>query len=507
MVPTLPDLLRHFARTTPAAPCVSFGQETLDFLALERRSNRVAALLQDHGVNPGDRVAFIARNLPEHYELFYGCARAGAILLPLNWRLSPGEVAQIINDAQPALILVADEFLPLLKETQTACPVIVSDREYVIMRDATSAAEQGRTIARDDVALILYTSGTTGQPKGVVLTHGNLALVERMAREKWGFSSASVNLVALPLFHIGGIGYGMMALSQGGHSVIVQQPSPEAVIASIHQHHITHLFLVPAVLQTLLDAPGVDTMDLTSVQRIMYGAAPITEQLVKRAIRVFGCQFNHAYGMTETAGTVITSEPADHDPGGPLAHRLRSCGRPVPWVELDLVDPTTGASVATGEVGEVCVRSPMIMAGYWQKPSETLAAKNADGWLKTGDAALMDVDGYVYLQDRYKDMIISGGENIYPTEIENVLNNLPGVSEVAVIGVPHDKWGETPCACIVPTGDAALTESAVVAFARDHLAHYKCPTKVVFVRSLPRTAAGKVMKRAMRGEAWIKDHT
>lgn len=507
MLPSLPDLLRHFAHTAPAAPCLSFGQETLSFAALDARSNQVAAVLQQQGVRAGDRVVLIARNLPEHYELFYGCARAQAILLPLNWRLSSGEIAQIMVDAQPALVLVAGEFLPLLHEAQLACPILVSDGAYVAMRNAASAVDKGRTIAPDDLALVLYTSGTTGLPKGVMLTHGNLALVERMAREKWGFNSASINLVALPLFHIGGIGYGMMALSQGGHSVILQQPSPDAVIASIREHRITHMFLVPAVLQTLLDTPGVDTLDLTSVQRIMYGAAPITEQLVKRAIAVFGCQFNHAYGMTETAGTVITSEPADHDPDGPLAHRLRSCGRPMPWVEMDLIDPVTGASVALGEIGEICVRSPMTMAGYWQMPRETLAAKNADGWLRTGDAAMMDSDGYVYIQDRYKDMIISGGENIYPTEIENALNNHPGISEIAVIGIPHTKWGETPCAYIVPAAGAALTEQDVVAFSRDHLAHYKCPTKVVFVRSLPRTPAGKVMKRAMCGDAWIKDHT
>jgi long-chain acyl-CoA synthetase len=255
----------------------------------------------------------------------------------------------------------------------------------------------------------------------------------------------------------------------------------------------------------LVDAPGVDEMNLKSLQRILYGAAPISEMLLKRAIAVFGCAFNHAYGMTETAGTVVTLAPQDHDPGGPLAHRLRSCGRPVPWAELALINPATGAAVPTGEVGEIRIRSPMNMLGYWRKPAETAATITADGWLCTGDAAYRDADGFVYIHDRYKDMIVSGGENIYPTEIENVLYDHPGVAEVAVIGVPHARWGETPKAFVIARANAQLSEAQLIAFTRSRLASYKCPTSVAFVTALPRNASGKILKRAMRDESWLRE--
>jgi long-chain acyl-CoA synthetase len=208
--------------------------------------------------------------------------------------------------------------------------------------------------------------------------------------------------------------------------------------------------------------------------------------------------------MTETAGTVITLSPIDHDPGGPLAHRLRSCGLPVPWAELALIDPATGNTVQTGEVGEIRIRSRMNMLGYWRKPAETAATITSDGWLCTGDVAFRDTDGYVYIHDRYKDMIVSGGENIYPTEIENVLCHHPGVAEVAVIGVSHPRWGETPKAFVVAASDSSVSEAELIAFARSRLAHYKCPTSIAFVAALPRNASGKILKREMRDETWLR---
>jgi acyl-CoA synthetase (AMP-forming)/AMP-acid ligase II len=461
--------------------------------------------LRQRGVRPGDRVAVIARNSFVHYELFFACAKERAIFLPINWRLSAAEVAAILADATPTLILASEEFQPLLAAAPLGSDVIRLDGAYAAWRAASPPADPNQPIAADDAALILYTSGTTGLPKGAMLSHENLSYVERMAREVWEFNATSVNLVAMPLFHIGGIGYGMMALSQGGHTVLLQQPAPAAVIDAIRRHSVTHAFFVPTVIQMLVDAPGVDEMNLNSLQRIMYGAAPISEMLLKRAIAVFGCAFNHAYGMTETAGTVVTLAPQDHDPGGPLAHRLRSCGRPVPWAELALNNPATGAAVPTGEVGEIRIRSPMNMLGYWHKPAETAATITADGWLCTGDAAYLDADGYVYIHDRYKDMIVSGGENIYPTEIENVLYDHPGVAEVAVIGVPHPRWGETPKAFVVAGAGMQLSEAQLIAFTRSRLASYKCPTSVAFVTALPRNASGKILKRAMREESWLRE--
>ncbi|MEA3132516.1 MAG: hypothetical protein QOG17_362 [Gammaproteobacteria bacterium] len=501
---SLVDLLRRHAARAPDAPCLTFEAERLTFRELDERSSQVANALHRHGVRAGDRVAIIARNSPAYFELFFGCAKAAAIMLPINWRLSPSEIVAILADAEPALLLVSDEWRASLAPTPPGIHVIDLDRAYVPWRDGASAADPHRPNDPEDASLILYTSGTTGLPKGATLSHHNLSYLARMAQEMWEFTADSVNLVAMPLFHIGGIGYGMMALSQGGHTVLLQQPLPPLVIDAIRRHSVTHAFFVPAVIQTLVNTPGVEQMNLVSLRRMLYGASPISEPLLRRAIAVFGCAFSHAYGMTETTGTVVSLAPADHDPGGPLAHRLRSCGLPVPWVELALIDPATGEPVPTGAVGEIRIRSGMNMLGYWRKPAETAATITPEGWLCTGDAAYRDADGYVYIHDRYKDLIVSGGENIYPTEIENVLSHHPGVAEVAVIGVPHARWGETPKAFIVAVGDARPSEAELIAFTRGRLAHYKCPTSIAFVTALPRNPSGKILKRAMRDEAWLR---
>ena len=273
------------------------------------------------------------------------------------------------------------------------------------------------------------------------------------------------------------------------------------VWAAIETHRVSHGFFVPTVIQMLVDTPGVDRMDLTSLQRILYGAAPITETLLLRAMQVFGCRFGHAYGMTETSGTVVTLAPEDHDPGGPLAARLRSCGRPLPWAEIEVRAPGADALAALGEVGEVRVRSGLVMAGYWRKPEETAAAITPDGWLLTGDAAWRDADGFLYMHDRYKDMIVSGGENIYPTELENVLAAHPAVAEVAVVAAPHARWGETPRAFVVARAELTPTGEELIAFTRARLAHYKCPTSVAFLPALPRNASGKILKHELRARS------
>ena len=506
METNLLSLLRTHASQTPDAPCLTFGTETLSFGQLNARASSVANALQARGVQSGDRVALIARNTPAHFELFFGCAKAGAIFLPINWRLSAREIAGILADGAPALLIVEGDLQDLLAEA-SVLPGTIALADYPAWRDAATGEDAGRLPVADDPLLILYTSGTTGLPKGAVLSHDNLSYLARMARELWGFTASSVNLVAMPLFHIGGIGYAMTGLSQGGHTILMQQVVPAEIIAAIRDRRVTHGFFVPTVIQMLLAVPGVEGMDLTSLDRILYGAAPIGETVLKRAIEVFGCGFSHAYGMTETAGTVVTLAPEDHDPDGPLAHRLRSCGLAMPWNELAIVDPATGNPVASGEVGEIRIRSKVNMLGYWNKPQETAKTITPDGWLYTGDAAWQDADGYVYIHDRFKDMIVSGGENIYPTEIENVLYDHPAVAAVAVIGVPHERWGETPKAFIVARPGILPTEAELIAFTRHRLAHYKCPTSIALVTALPQNASGKILKKDMRDPQWLKEHS
>ncbi|SFP84421.1 class I adenylate-forming enzyme family protein [Sphingomonas rubra] len=494
MQPTLLSLLRHFAAETPDAPCLAHGRTLLSFRDLDEASELLAAVLLARGVGDGDRVALLAHAAPIFYELAYACAKIGAIMLPLNWRLAPREIGQIVIDAEPALILVQPALAAHLAEAP-AIPKIDLD---ALPAAAAPFPLTARGVDPHAATLLLYTSGTTGVPKGVLISQANLSFVERMAREAWDFDASSVNLVAMPLFHIGGIGYGMMALSQGGHTVLLDQLDPASIVDAVNRHGVTHAFFVPTVIQRLVDHAEAGGEVPRGLRRILYGAAPIGEPLLRRALRLFGCEFSHAYGATETAGTVVSLPPAEHDPDGPTPERLRSCGRPLPWVELDLVNPATERPVATGEVGEIRVRSGMVMLGYWRKPEETAAAVTADGWLCTGDAAYRDADGFVFIHDRYKDMIVSGAENIYPTEIENVLGAHPDVSQVAVIGVPHEKWGETPRAYVVPRAGADPDEATLIDFTREHLARYKCPTSIRFVGALPQNASGKILKKDLR---------
>ncbi|MBY0301196.1 MULTISPECIES: class I adenylate-forming enzyme family protein [Sphingomonas] len=495
MQPTLLQLMQGHAERTPHAPCLACGDTLLTFRDLDRRSSALANVLAARGVGAGDRVALLAYTAPIFYELTYACAKLGAIMLPLNWRLSPREIGQILRDAEPTVMLVQDALARLLDDD--GAPRI--DLETLDRLTADASPEFApRAVDPDAPTLLLYTSGTTGMPKGVLISQTNLSYVERMAREIWAFDAASINLVAMPLFHIGGIGYGMMALSQGGHTVLLDRLDPPSIVETVNRHGVTHSFFVPTVVQRLVDNVEAGGEAPRGLKRILYGAAPIGEPLLRRALALFGCEFSHAYGATETAGTVISLPPDQHDPDGPIPERLRSCGRPLPWVELTLVDPATGQPVATGEVGEIRIRSGMVTQGYWRKPDETAAAITADGWLKTGDAAYRDDDGYVFIHDRYKDMIVSGGENVYPTEIENVLGAHPAVGQVAVIGVAHPKWGETPRAYVVPRAGATPDEAEMIAFTRARLAHYKCPTSIRFVAELPQTASGKILKKDLR---------
>ncbi|MEI6640871.1 MAG: AMP-binding protein [Novosphingobium sp.] len=492
----LVDLLRRHAAETPEAPCLAQGDVLLTFAELDARSDRLAHSLQAAGVGRGDRVAVLDKSGIATFELFFACAKLAAILMPLNWRLAAGEVADILADGAPKLVFVAPELTGLLEEAGDIAALLLEDGSAPRACGADTAPLPP-CHAPDDPVLLLYTSGTTGKPKGVVITHGSHAWNGRIASEVWGFTAQSVNLVASPLFHIGGMGYGMMAMAQGGLTVLMQPSEPGAVLATMARHGVTHAFFVPTVIQRLVEHVEETGLAPPRLQLMVYGAAPIAEDLLRRALAAFGCGFSHAYGMTETSGTIVSLAPEYHDPDGPNPARLRSCGRPFPWVELALFDPATGARVAPGEVGEVRIRSAMNMQGYWNKPAETAATVTADGWLCTGDAAIADEEGFLTIHDRYKDMIVSGGENIYPAELENVLAAHPAVAEVAVIGTAHPQWGETPRAYVVPRG-VVPGEAELIQYTRMRLARYKCPTSVVFVPTLPRNATGKLNKGELR---------
>jgi long-chain acyl-CoA synthetase len=504
-------MIRRGAAERPDHAALRWGDEHLSYRELDERSSRAAQALRASGVGPGDRVAYLDKNGPEQVELFFAAAKLNAVPTPVNFRLAPPEVALIVADAGAGVFLVGHEFAALVEAIADELPetkIVVtgeSDRHpsYAAWRDAHPADDPLAPQAPEDVAYQLYSSGTTGRPKGVQLTQANLAAGLSLYPSSMGLGADSVSLVAMPLFHIGGGGWLLAGMAVGATNVLVRDIDPAALVDLIQHEHITHAFLVPAVLQFMLATPGVADGDFSALQAFLYGASPISEQVLADAIRTFGCEFLQAYGLTETTGTVVLLPAADHDPDGPNRHRLRAAGLPVGGSEVRIVDAVSGDDLPTGEVGEIWIRSPMVMRGYWNLPEATEDSIRPGGWFRSGDAGYVDDDGYLYLFDRVKDMIVSGGENVYPAEVENALMSHPGVADVAVIGVPDDKWGETAKAMVVRAAGAEPTEQELIAHCRERLAVFKCPTSVEWLDALPRNPSGKVLKKDLRAPFWV----
>lgn len=510
---TVADIARRFAKERPNAPALTYvdGDSTASqsYAELDRRSSKTANALREAGIERGERVAILAQNHPVFFELGFAASKIGAAMVGLNWRLAPAEIETILADAEPMVLLVDPDLDVLLTAAVRATDgLAIHDLgAWERLVDAADADDPMEAVDPEEPVFILYTSGTTGLPKGAQLTNANMVHSTWIAGVGYGMSEDSVNLVAMPLFHVGGMGYGLSAFCHGGHTVLRRDADPVSIVDNLATHGVTHTFFVPAVVQMLLDVPGIDRADLGHLQLLVYGAAPIGEAVLHRAIDVLGCGFMQAYGMTETSGAIVTLPPDAHDPNGPRAGLLRSCGRPLPWVEIRLVDPTSIADgdpvdAAIGEVGEIWTRSPQNTPGYRNRPDATAETITEDGWLRTGDAAYTDDEGYLFLFDRFKDMIVSGAENVYPAEVENVLYDHPGVAEVAVIGIPDERWGETVKAVVVPKPGATVAFDQLVELCRSRLAGFKCPTSMDLVEVLPRNASGKVLKTELRAPYW-----
>jgi long-chain acyl-CoA synthetase len=364
---------------------------------------------------------------------------------------------------------------------------------------AHAADDPGARPTEDDIALQLYTSGTTGMPKGAMLSNRNFFTMANATAPVWGFHRGMISIGVSPLFHIAGTGWNLMVMAFGGTVVLHREVDGEAILRDIGRYRVTHAILVPAILQLILARRNEGAADPSSLETVVYGASPISDRVLLELFAAFDCRFMQGYGLTETSGAVTTLRAEDHDPARP--ELLRSCGHPLAGVELRIVDPESGVDRTNGDAGEVWIRSGQVMSGYWNNPEATAEAIDADGWFRSGDAGFLR-DGRLYLHDRVKDMIVSGAENIYPAEVENAVMSHPGVAEVAVIGVPHDRWGETVKAIVVRAPGSQVTEEEIIAHARTNLAHYKCPTSVEFVDELPRNATGKILKRDLREPFW-----
>jgi long-chain acyl-CoA synthetase len=509
-ITSVAEIVRTHAAERPDAPALEVDGRSVSFAELDQRSSQVAQALQAAGVQRGDRVAFIDKNGLPWFEFAFGAAKLGAVNVSVNWRLAPVEMAQIITDAQAEVVIVGPEFLGHIEKVEgdlakvhTIVAIGGHDRfvDYDTWRDAERADDPGYVGGPSDVAFQLYTSGTTGLPKGVMLTNNNFFQGVAGLGEQWRFTNDSVNLAMMPMFHIAGAGWSMVGLYNGCDTVVMRDVDPTEILRVIPAYGITNAFMVPAVIQFLLMTPGVDQTDFSTLRTLVYGASPITDSVLVRGIETFGCEFVQVYGLTETTGAITQLDGVDHDPAG-RPHLLRSCGTPYPWVEMRVVDAQTGADKAPGEVGELWTRSHQNMAGYWNNADATAAAITDDGWFRTGDAGYVDADGYLYLHDRVKDMIVTGGENVYPAEVENALMTHPDVADVAVIGVPDERWGEAVKAIVVREPGSAVTSDELIAFSRGLLAGYKLPKSVDFADSLPRNPSGKLLKRELRAPYW-----
>ena len=512
---SLPEIIRVLAQTQGEKTAIVAEDRSWSYAELDSESNRVAQALLAAGVEPDDRVAFLDKNIPEYFSLLFGAAKARAVTVAVNWRLAPPEMAYILNHARAKVLVIGREFLGHLEQMELdSSPRIIVSESGESGRESFSdwiasqpAVDPELPSEADDTCYQLYTSGTTGRPKGVELTNRNFFGMLPVTSKAWGFDADSVNLVAMPLFHIAGSGWGLVGLYNGATNVMLREINPPLILGLIEEHRITNVLFVPALLQFLLATPGIDTTDFSSLRSIVYGASPISEEVLVGTMKATGIPLCQVYGMTETTGVVTQLLAEDHDPGGPRAHLLRSAGRPIEGVELRIVDPSSGRDCGEGEVGEVWIRSHQNMKAYFGNPEATEAAfpegRDAQGlgWLRTGDAGYLR-DGYLYIHDRVKDMIVSGGENIYPAEIENVLMEHPAVADVAVIGVPNEKWGETVKAVIVPTGGESVSDEALIAWCRERLAHFKCPTSVDRMEAIPRNPTGKILKTELRAPYW-----
>ena len=498
---------RLAGRFGAGAVALSTPARTVTFDELDDRADRVAAGLLAAGLVPADRVLALLPNGPEIFELLIGCARAGLVLVPMNWRLAPDELAGVAADAGAAALFVHASFDGVAAPLAAACRppalhVRVGDAagpdgqagyEHWISRQPASH-NPGQEAAAGDVVLQVYTSGTTAAPKGVLLTHGNLAAKVPQAARLWGLGPGSVSLLATPLFHIGGLSWGLIGLHAGARTLISGRTGPAGLAALLRRERVTHSFLVPTMLQDLCDqADGTGFPDLDA---IVFGAAPLPERTHRAALEVFRCALIHVYGLTETTGAVtqVVSRPeAGRAPRPPL----RSAGRPFPWVELAIREPGSGRTLPAGEAGEVWTRSAQNTPGYAGQPAATAELLTADGWLRTGDGGYLDSGGYLYLTDRLKDMIVTGGENVYPAEVEAVLGGHRDVAEVTVIGLPDPRWGESVTAVVVPRAGSGLRPADVVAYTVGRLASYKRPRAAFVVAALPRNATGKVAKKQL----------
>ncbi|ORA71370.1 long-chain fatty acid--CoA ligase [Mycolicibacterium insubricum] len=510
----LDDRIAHWAATKPDAEAMSYLGRTWTWTQWYDRVRRLAGALTQRGIGRGDVVAFLDKNHPAGVELTLAAASIGAATVVVNFRLAADELVYVLNDSEAKLLIVGAEFAPTVAEVADRIPGLhtiiavtpdgADGDEYEQLLSASTPVEVSDQRDPHDTVLVMYSSGTTGRPKGVEITHANLLAHIRYSHEGWEFDDGDKCMVSMPLFHVGGSSYVQTPISDGVPAVMTRDVDGAALAGAILAG-ANRTFLVPAVLAKVLES-GPDAVALFgALKTFSYGASPMPLPLLRAALEAWpNTDFIQVYGLTEVCGVITHLGPEDHrDTEHP--ERLVSAGKLVAHAELRVVDPDTLTDKPVGEQGELWFRTPQLMKGYRNRPAATAEAITPDGWFRTGDIGHIDADGYVFVEDRLKDMIISGGENIYSLEVERVLAEHPAVLEVAVFGVPDEKWGEAVHATVAlapDSGSADVDADALITWCRERLAHYKCPKAVDLMPELPRNPTGKILKKDLRQPFW-----
>jgi len=491
----LPRLLRETAERLPEEVAFVVGGRPVDdgitYRDLDRAVDGVALGLQKLGVLPGDRVAIAMHNVVHFPIAYFGILRAGAIVVPLNVMLTPSEAGRVLADSGAKVVLGAPPFVDVVREGAPSEVTVISTSEWTQLEGKGDAVDPD--VDEEDLAVLAYTSGTTGEPKGAMLTHGNLLanLRQQMGVPGARIEESDVVFLALPLFHIFGLNVGLgLVVMNGASGVVVERFDPVPALRLIHDHRISILLGAPTMYSAWISVPGADQYDLSSVRLAVSGAAPLAPDVLRDFRDLFGIPIYEGYGLTETAPTVMSNRMT-------ATPRAGSIGKPLPEVEYRLLDEE-GNDVEVGDPGEIVVRGPNVFKGYWQRPTDTERAFVEGGWFRTGDVAVADEDGFVYIVDRKRDLIIVSGFNVFPSEVEAALVSSPKIAEAAVVGIPHPYTGESVKAYVVLEPGEIATEQELIEDVRGRIARFKAPTSLDIVDELPHLPTGKVLKRALR---------